>query len=780
MFRRKCTIIALSIMLIAISLAPGISAISIKKTTEDEEVKNKESSCSFGKIEGKVMYAPLWTFSFPLPLATVKIGFQVDITKADGYYCMDGLKLNKEYTIIYSHPLYKTKMFPIILTEDNPEIELNLYFYDEDEKESVNKNKETKLYTKKESCEFGSVSGSIIIHCFPPPEYISGAKLSLEGDYLTRTTFSGLLGNYRFNAVPVGRQYTLTVTHPKFKSQTKTFTLLADDPDIRISFSLMGKDEVISNLDNEKSSCGGTIYGYTGDHFDTWGSTPVPLALVDAGVKKTISGFPMGSYRLTDLPLNQELIVTASKSGYKSDTLKVTLTELKPSYYYCFDLKEKEDDSVLIKEKTSCVGTVTGQVVWVTGGYSGAVIPFASVKLDTGRTKLCNAIGWYMFTGLEFDRTYELTADASGYDSQILSVTLTEENPHQELYFYLEKNDDDTVKTKVKINNEKGKIYGTVFGEIGGFQKDLAFADIEIVGLEKKNCGIFGGFEFKDLELGKTYTLIADAHGFDPQTKTVTLTQEKPEEDLYFVLDQNIDEGVKQKTNAETKCIGSIEGKTEGLAEYYCAPPPVPFAKITCEYGCTRSSFGGIYKLRGLPLNTEIEVIASQKGFIDDVKTVILTEEKPHRTNFDFTLLDDPDYEPKNKETNCIGHIQGRVGNSKGLYYWEPYIFAKVDAGVKETKTNLLGYFNLFLPLNQEYEITVYKSGFKPMTKTLTLTTECSYRELTFDFFESEPDEDISYKNQIYLKRIIQRLLSFITMSSNTRSNLLSTAAFMS
>jgi hypothetical protein len=102
-------------------------------------------------------------------------------------------------------------------------------------------------------------------------------------------------------------------------------------------------------------------------------------------------------------------------------------------------------------------------------------------------------------------------------------------------------------------------------------------------------------------------------------------------------------------------------------------------------------------------------------------------------------------YKEKNNdnciETNCIGHIEGRVGNSKGLYYWEPYIFALVDAEVKQTRTGLLGWYHLFLPLNQKYEITAYKTGYEPMTKEVTLTTKSPHREINFDFFESEPNE---------------------------------------
>ena len=107
------------------------------------------------------------------------------------------------------------------------------------------------------------------------------------------------------------------------------------------------------------------------------------------------------------------------------------------------------------------------------------------------------------------------------------------------------------------------------------------------------------------------------------------------------------------------------------------------------------------------------------------------------------------------EEPSCIGHIEGRVGNSQGVFYWESYIFALVDAEVKQTRTGLLGWYHLFLPLNQKYEVTAYKSGFKPMTKEVTLTTEYPYRELNFDFFESEPiDNKENLKCVPYLQHL--------------------------
>jgi len=98
-------------------------------------------------------------------------------------------------------------------------------------------------------------------------------------------------------------------------------------------------------------------------------------------------------------------------------------------------------------------------------------------------------------------------------------------------------------------------------------------------------------------------------------------------------------------------------------------------------------------------------------------------------------------------EPTCIGKIDGRVGNSKGLYYWEPYIFSKVDAEVKETRTGLLGIYRFFLPVNRYYNITANKTGFKPMTKRVYLSKDYPTIEVNFDFFESEPVEKKEVKN---------------------------------
>ena len=55
-----------------------------------------------------------------------------------------------------------------------------------------------------------------MVSSFPPTDYIAGAKIVLEDGLIVRITFSGLMGKFKFNLLPIRRQYTLTVIHPKY------------------------------------------------------------------------------------------------------------------------------------------------------------------------------------------------------------------------------------------------------------------------------------------------------------------------------------------------------------------------------------------------------------------------------------------------------------------------------------------------------------------------------------------------------------------------------------
>ena len=106
-----------------------------------------------------------------------------------------------------------------------------------------------------------------------------------------------------------------------------------------------------------------------------------------------------------------------------------------------------------------------------------------------------------------------------------------------------------TVK-KTKDENEKsrcfGTIYGNVFGETGGYPAFIPFARIEIEGLRRKHCDLFGGFVFTGLSLDRMYKVTADANGYEEDTKTVTLTKDEPCKDIMFVLLKDPDEKIKK------------------------------------------------------------------------------------------------------------------------------------------------------------------------------------------------------------------------------------------
>jgi hypothetical protein len=92
--------------------------------------------------------------------------------------------------------------------------------------------------------KYGSVLGMIHTAGFPPYTEISGAKIVLEGDLVKRITFSGVLGFYGFNLLEIGRLYTLTVTHPRYKTETETFIISAYKLHIFINFPMEIKYEL--------------------------------------------------------------------------------------------------------------------------------------------------------------------------------------------------------------------------------------------------------------------------------------------------------------------------------------------------------------------------------------------------------------------------------------------------------------------------------------------------------------------------------------------------------
>jgi hypothetical protein len=201
-----------------------------------------------------------------------------------------------------------------------------------------------KIYIKDDDVkvEYGCIYGGVLEPSFFQSEPIRGASLVLEGGGIKKTTISGLiLGQFKFDNLPIGHTYTITASHHKYNTKIKTYTLTDDKPSLEVVIHMYPKDKSKTKSINEEPTCFGTILGHTHMKY-CWAWCPVPFAKVDAGIKQTIS-LANGFYILTGLPLGRTYTVTASKRGYHDDTKEVTLTVEEPYKEIYLDLQEKED-----------------------------------------------------------------------------------------------------------------------------------------------------------------------------------------------------------------------------------------------------------------------------------------------------------------------------------------------------------------------------------------------------------------------------------------------------
>jgi hypothetical protein len=106
------------------------------------------------------------------------------------------------------------------------------------------------------------------------------------------------------------------------------------------------------------------------------------------------------------------------------------------------------------------------------------------------------------------------------------------------------------LEKKIEIKDSKeqtccfGTIYGYVAAETGGYPSFIPFAKIEIEGVRKKICGIFGSYRFIGLPLERTYDVTADANRYRSKTFSITLTNDDPCKELIFVLKEDPDEDI--------------------------------------------------------------------------------------------------------------------------------------------------------------------------------------------------------------------------------------------
>ncbi len=131
---------------------------------------------------------------------------------------------------------------------------------------------------------------------------------------------------------------------PQTEKAIVNFRVPTDYVDFKLECKETTNKEKIKNSDiidfNHKSKeikNNGKIYGHTVKYSSgSW--NPISYVKVKANYKITISAMD-GYYTISDLPLNEEIKITASKFGYFSDTKTVTLTDENPEEYILLDVQ---------------------------------------------------------------------------------------------------------------------------------------------------------------------------------------------------------------------------------------------------------------------------------------------------------------------------------------------------------------------------------------------------------------------------------------------------------
>ena len=529
--------------------------------------------------------------------------------------------------------------------------------------------------------DLGRIHGSVYEASFFESPPVILAKLVLETEGIKKTTYTGLLGGFQFNDLPIGLTYTITASHPQYYTKVYTYTLSPDKPDLEVAMNLYKKDDHSKvRTTAEKPACLGSIYGNAGTSHG-WGFSPVFFTKISAGGRTTISLPFNGQYRINNLFLGTYTI-TGRKIGYDTFTDTVTLTKDRPDKQVFIHMepndksvnKAKTPDEKNIEE-TKCYGTIFGKTE---GSFEHAAWTLPFVKIVTeGKTVYSGLGGRYIISGLELGYTYEIIASKPGYYNATYHVELTAEEPHKYQYISLMFNHDDqivektikqdkksktTQETMEKIENDDntGK-YGRVSGMVhtGGFPPYTEISGAKLV-LEGDAInritfsGILGIYRFNFLTIGRLYTITVSHPKYKTQTDTFTPTVDKPHIFLNFPMYVKTTRNINIEEPAR---LGSIHGNT---GEWYIwGFSPVGLVKVEAGGKSTISSpIMGFYKIRNLPLG-KYTVTGTKKGYDTFTDTVTLTEEHPDQIV--FVHMEPNDVSVNKVRSSNIANILGKI-----------------------------------------------------------------------------------------------------------------------
>jgi thermitase len=202
----------------------------------------------------------------------------------------------------------------------------------------------------------------------------------------TRTATTDASGKYTIADVPPGT-YQVTASKSGYHSSSSSVTVLAATTAV-VDFS---SNEIV-------------VFGIiTGSVTDAEDGSPIVAATVSDGTR-TVQTDAAGQYIIDDVPPGTYQ-VTASKSGYHSSSLSVTVSEGNTAV------------ANLPLVRIIIPGSITGSV---TDANDGLPIVGATVS-DGARTSLTDASGQYIIAGVP-QGSYTVTASAAGYSHSSQAV----------------------------------------------------------------------------------------------------------------------------------------------------------------------------------------------------------------------------------------------------------------------------------------------------------------------------------------------------------------------
>jgi uncharacterized membrane protein len=296
----------------------------------------------------------------PVSAVRVSDGTRYDFTDPYGNYAIDGVPPG-DYQVVASKDGYESSSLTVTVLEGNTAV-ADFYL--------------------NEIVVPGSIIGKVADAEDGSP--ILGAVVS-DG---TRTTTTDASGEYTIADVPPGT-YEVTAGKSGYESSSSTVDVLSGTT-------------AVADLSLTRIIVFGTITGLVTDAED---GSPIVGAVVTDGTRTTTTD-ASGEYTIADVPPDS-YEVTASKSGYESLSLTVTVLE-EATVVADFALNE-----VIV------FGTITGSVI---DAEDGSPVAGAVVSDGTGTTTT-DATGKYTIANVMPD-IYQVTASKSGYHGSSLTVTV--------------------------------------------------------------------------------------------------------------------------------------------------------------------------------------------------------------------------------------------------------------------------------------------------------------------------------------------------------------------